>query len=129
METVATTTRLLPVDRTPGLRLSRFFNRQHPPGEVEFDRPSPVVLWNAVCVGRLPAVGEIVELAAAQDVPCHRVAAMVRDVERTAAAAAQGCKKALLTLEERPAHPSGLARGWVTRRWLEATRRAFGIPR
>ncbi|PSJ57654.1 hypothetical protein [Pseudaminobacter soli (ex Li et al. 2025)] len=121
------TTRLLPGDRAPGLRLSRLFNQRQPLFEVTFNRLSAVVLWNAGCAGCLPAVGEIAELGAVQNVPCYGVAVMVRDIERTAAAAEMGSQKAIMALEERPSAVSGLARGWVTRHWLEASGQP-GLP-
>lgn len=125
---VTTTHRLLPGDRAPALRLSRVFSRAHSAGRVTFDRMSVVVLWNAGCAGCLPTVTEIAEIAASHDAVCYGVAVMVRDVERTAAAANAVCgRTAVLALEERPAGASGLARGGVTRCWLEASGQQ-GLP-
>src|SRR5690606_34474394 len=86
-ESIETIDRLLPGDRAPGLKLARVFNRETPVEQVKFDRLSAVILWNAGCVGCLPAVSEVAELGAAHDMPCYGVAVMVRDVDRTAAAA------------------------------------------
>ncbi|MFA1791637.1 hypothetical protein [Xanthomonas campestris] len=123
--TVATTTsRLLPGDRAPALRLSRVLNGGRPVEQVTFDQPTAVILWNAACAGCLPAVGEVAAIAADYTMPVFGVAVMVRDVERTAEAALQGSPLAVLALEERPAVAGGLMRGSVTRNWLEAS----GIP-
>jgi len=118
--------RLLPGDVAPGLKLAQVFNRtEFEP--VVFDRPSVVALWNAGCVGCLPAVGELAAFAEPLGVPVYGVAVLVRDVEATAAAAAQGSNAAVLALEERPDGTSGLSRGAVTREWLEASGRD-GVP-
>jgi len=126
-ESIETIDRLLPGDRAPGLKLARIFNRETPVEQVKFDRLSAVILWNAGCVGCLPAVSEVAELGAAHDMPCYGVAVMVRDVDRTAAAAMEGNSKAILALEARPADVTGLSRGWVTRHWLEASGQQ-GVP-
>lgn len=88
---------------------------------IIFDRLSLVILWNAGCAGCLPIIEELSEFGAGYGVPCYGVAVTVRDIEVTAAAAKASMSKALLALEERPANLSGLARGWVTRHWLEAS--------
>ncbi|MBS7545537.1 peroxiredoxin family protein [Ancylobacter oerskovii] len=118
--------RLLPGDAAPGLKLARVFNRADF-GPVVFDRPSILVLWNAGCAGCLPAIGKLAEFAGPRGVPVYGVAVLVRDVEATAAAAAQGSDAAVLALEERPDDTSGLSRGAVTREWLEASGRD-GVP-
>lgn len=118
--------RLLPGDSAPGLKFAQVFNRADF-GPVVFDRPSVLVLWNAGCVGCLPAVGELAEFAAPRGVAVYGVAVLVRDVAATAAAAAKGTDKAVLALEERPDTRSGLSRGAVTREWLEASGRD-GVP-
>ncbi|NRQ17617.1 hypothetical protein BHMPCIPO_04879 [Ensifer sesbaniae] len=118
--------RLLPGDNAPGLKFGQVFNRADL-GPVVFDRPSVLVLWNAGCVGCLPAVGDLAEFAEPLGVPVYGVAVLVRDVAATAAAAARGTDKAVLALEERPDTGSGLSRGAVTREWLEASGRD-GVP-
>jgi hypothetical protein len=50
-----------------------------------------------------------------------------RDVDRTAAEAQKGNAKAILALEARPTEPTTLARGEVTRNWLEASGQE-GVP-
>ncbi|SDA93645.1 hypothetical protein [Sinorhizobium sp. NFACC03] len=85
------------------------------------------MLWNAGCVGCLHAVGELAKFAEPLGVPVYGIAVLVRDVEATAAAAAQGNDKTVLALEDRPAATSGLSRGAVTREWLEASGRD-GVP-
>ena len=118
--------RLLPGDSAPGLKLAKVFNRNDV-GPVVFDRPSVVVLWNAGCVGCLPAVGELAAFCEPRGVPVYGVAVLVRDVDATAAAAREGSDAAILAIEARPEAASGLSRGAVTREWLEASGRD-GVP-
>ncbi len=117
----------MPGDKAPGLRFARTFNRAQAIEQVSFDRLSAVILWNVGCAGCLPMVDEIAELVSTHDIPVYGVAVMVRDVERTAAAATDSSPKAILALEERPAGESKLARGPVTRHWLEASGQQ-GVP-
>lgn len=118
--------RLLPGDSAPGLKLAQVFNRNDV-GPVVFDRTSVVVLWNAGCVGCLPAVSELAAFCEPRSVPVYGVAVLVRDVDATAAAAREGSNAAVLALEARPEAAAGLSRGAVTREWLEASGRD-GVP-
>lgn len=121
-----TTTRLLPGDRAPELKLDRVFNHE-PIFSVRFDRLSVVILWNAGCAGCLPLLSETAEFTNAIDVPCYGVAVYTRDVDRTEKAAHELATSAILALEEQPTQPSVLSRGSVTRNWLEASGQQ-GVP-
>lgn len=110
------TTRLLPKDQAPPLRVSG-------PAAIptKFDRLSFVVLWNLDCGGCLPIVQELAEIGAGHNVPCHGVAVMVRDTNACAFAIEQGPLKAMLAIEQPGPLNSALFRGSVTRTWLEVS--------
>jgi hypothetical protein len=113
---------LLPGDAAPDLAVEHFLNSEGP-RPIIFDRPSFITLWNAGCSGCLPAIDALAEFAASQNVLCFGVAVMVRDMEATAAAARLASSDAVLCIERRDPNRMGMARGAVTRQWLEASGR------
>ncbi|MBZ5763775.1 hypothetical protein LAV84_30470 [Rhizobium sp. VS19-DR104.2] len=118
--------RLLPGDQAPPLELSLAFNAPLP-AKIELNRISLIVLWNAGCLSSLPSFEKLSRVYEGRGIPCYGVAIMVRDIARTAAAAASVDSSGLMALEAFSQVPSPLSRGLVTRRWFEDSGQT-GIP-
>lgn len=85
-------------------------------------RARVVMLWNAGCSACMPVIETVSSFGVEHGIPCLAVAVLTRNPQATAIAVASAGHVEATFAEEEP-HPtwSPMARGSMTRQWLEAS--------